>query len=168
MNKWQNTVLKVPSHCKEPVPIVCDAAMATEGVGDGRFVPVLIVDASKRSDIEELVKFHDHIPSGDVKCSWGSNSVLRMERKPRDLTRVALFLEFERPWNLYNFNQFLEWENNGVPADKQESYERNRNLFYVACSRPKKRLCLLFTQQLSASALQALENWFGQENILAV
>lgn len=72
-----------------------------------------------------------------------------------------------RGWNQYNFNQFLEWAGSTVPANKEESYERNRNLFYVACSRPKKRLCLLFTQELSATAIATLGKWFGSDTIQA-
>ena len=67
-----------------------------------------------------------------------------------------------RGWNLYNWNQFLENVNTGNVAEAQrDGFERNRNLFYVACSRPRKRLCLLFTQQLSANALLGLEKLFG-------
>ena len=72
-----------------------------------------------------------------------------------------------RGWNLYDFNKLLEWENQGIPAGKQDSYERYRNLFYVACSRPKKRLSLLFTQELSVSAVKTLADWFGEDNIHA-
>lgn len=72
-----------------------------------------------------------------------------------------------RGWNQYNFNQFLEWASEGIPANKKAAFERNRNLFYVACSRPKKRLCLLFTQKLSSTALQTLANWFGNDTIEA-
>jgi len=68
---------------------------------------------------------------------------------------------FGRGWNNYNWNQMLEWATNGIPNDKQETFERNRNLFYVACSRPRKRLTLLFTQELSATAIITLKNWFG-------
>lgn len=75
---------------------------------------------------------------------------------------------FGRGWNQYNFNQMLEWALNGIPADKQESYERNRNLFYVACSRPQKRLALLFTQQLSDAAIECLENWFERQSVSAL
>ena len=75
---------------------------------------------------------------------------------------------FGRGWNHYNFNQFLEWSEGTIPTNKQSSYERNRNLFYVVCSRPKKRLCLLFTQELSQSALITLRRWFGKENIHAL
>lgn len=68
---------------------------------------------------------------------------------------------FGRGWNNYNWNQMLEWATDGIPNDRQDSFERNRNLFYVACSRPKHRLALLFTQQLSDKAIITLKNWFG-------
>jgi DNA helicase-2/ATP-dependent DNA helicase PcrA len=73
---------------------------------------------------------------------------------------------FGRGWNLYNFAQFLEWAGAAkVPANKADAYERNRNLFYVACSRPKRRLALLFTQELTADALATLAKWFGNAAI---
>src|SRR3546814_3714825 len=56
-----------------------------------------------------------------------------------------------RGWNKYNFAQMLEWIDAGPPPDKLEFFENNRNLFYVACSRPKVRLALLFTQVLTAN-----------------
>lgn len=71
-----------------------------------------------------------------------------------------------RGWNKYNWSQFLGWVNEEIPADKKEAFERNRNLFYVSCSRPKKRLAVLFTQELSNSALATLNNWFLPENII--
>ena len=73
-----------------------------------------------------------------------------------------------RGWNKYNWNQFLSWETDGVPADKVDSFHRNRNLFYVSCSRPKKRLAILFTQKLSPSAMATLNKWFLPENIFPI
>lgn len=73
-----------------------------------------------------------------------------------------------RGWNQYNFNQMLEWAETGVPSDKQETFERNRNLFYVVCSRPKKRLALLFTQELSPDAMTTLAKWFGASVIYPI
>lgn len=71
-----------------------------------------------------------------------------------------------RGWNQYNFGEMLELAGaQAVPAAKQAAFERNRNLFYVACSRPKRRLALLFTQQLSATAMSTLEQWFGADVI---
>lgn len=67
-----------------------------------------------------------------------------------------------RGWNRYNFGQYLEWAGSGnIPADKNDAYERNRNLFYVSCSRPTTRLALLFTQKLSSASIQTLQSWFG-------
>lgn len=73
-----------------------------------------------------------------------------------------------RGWNKYNFGQMLEWIDAGPPADKIEFFENNRNLFYVACSRPKVRLALLFTQVLSPNAMTRLTAWFGADNIVAL
>lgn len=70
-----------------------------------------------------------------------------------------------RGWNKYNFAQTLEWLDAGPPADKQSFFENNRNLFYVACSRPKVRLAILFTQILSEAALAKVTQIFGAENI---
>jgi DNA helicase-2/ATP-dependent DNA helicase PcrA len=73
-----------------------------------------------------------------------------------------------RGWNLYNWNRFLELSQSEIPNNELNFYERNRNLFYVCCSRPKERLALLFTQKLSGKALLTLANWFGEENIHSV
>jgi len=73
---------------------------------------------------------------------------------------------FGRGWNQYNFGQFLEWASlRDIPADKIEAYQRNRNLFYVVCSRPKRRLALLFTQELTPRALETIALWFGNAAI---
>ncbi|TPP04954.1 UvrD-helicase domain-containing protein [Rhizobium glycinendophyticum] len=68
---------------------------------------------------------------------------------------------FGRGWSDYDFNAFLEMV--GDPhriAQERDRYERYRNLFYVAVSRPKRRLALLFTQRLTPSAMTTLTNWF--------
>jgi DNA helicase-2/ATP-dependent DNA helicase PcrA len=72
-----------------------------------------------------------------------------------------------RGWNQYNFNLFLEWAGkaDNIPENRRDTYERNRNLFYVTCSRPRRRLALLFTQKLTTGALETLSNWFGAETI---
>lgn len=73
-----------------------------------------------------------------------------------------------RGWNIYNFAQMLERLNPGPPADKVESFESNRNLFYVACSRPKRRLAVLFTQVLNAAAMAEVTQLFGATNVVAL
>lgn len=71
-----------------------------------------------------------------------------------------------RGWNLYNFNEMLELAAaTTIPIARQAAFERNRNLFYVACSRPKRRLAVLFTQLMSPVAITTLEQWFGADRI---
>jgi DNA helicase II / ATP-dependent DNA helicase PcrA len=65
-----------------------------------------------------------------------------------------------RGWNQYNFGEMLGWLHGAVPPDKLDRFERARNLFYVCCSRPQKRLALLFTQELSGEALCTLDAVF--------
>jgi DNA helicase-2/ATP-dependent DNA helicase PcrA len=73
-----------------------------------------------------------------------------------------------RGWNQYDFAQMLEMYGREIPPTKQESFERNRNLFYVACSRARRRLALLFTQKLPPGAIATLEGWFGGAAIHAM
>lgn len=75
-----------------------------------------------------------------------------------------------RGWNQYNFGEMLELAGDvtRIPTAKEAAFERNRNLFYVACSRPKKRLAILFTQELSTAAIQTASNWFGNEMIESI
>ena len=46
------------------------------------------------------------------------------------------------------------------------SFERNRNLFYVCCSRPKKNLILFITIPLEGEFKRYLEYLVGAENII--
>lgn len=73
-----------------------------------------------------------------------------------------------RGWNQYNWDDFLKLDPGSIPNVREEFYERNRNLFYVICSRPKQRLALIFTQKLSADSMSRLSDWFGEEAIHAL
>ncbi|MBN1461672.1 MAG: hypothetical protein JXA57_19240 [Armatimonadetes bacterium] len=71
------------------VPIVADAAVATRGVGDGRFIPLLILDTTSRPDLQELIRVHGHLGPGDVNSLWA--------RPPRTQRTLRLILSFRRP-----------------------------------------------------------------------
>lgn len=62
----------------------------------------------------------------------------------------------------------IEWHAGGLPNGKSDTFGRNRNLFYVACSHPKKRLALLFTQKLSPAAVDMLEAWVGKNAVISL
>lgn len=75
-----------------------------------------------------------------------------------------------RGWNRYDFDQLLQWmaKPGSVTPDRLSAFERNRNLFYVCCSRPTTNLALLFTQQLSSPSLSLLTAWFGHHQVIDV
>jgi len=54
---------------------------------------------------------------------------------------------------------------NGYASDKEASYVRNRNLFYVCCSRPRKRLVLFVTIPVEGDFMAYLQKVFGVKNV---
>lgn len=69
---------------------------------------------------------------------------------------------FGRGWNDYDFNLYLKMAGNpGLIGTRMAAYERYRNLFYVAVSRPKRRLALAFTHLLEPGAMATLSGWFA-------
>ena len=71
-------------------------------------------------------------------------------------------------WNQYQFETYAPMITGhaSIPKGKEASYERNRNLFYVCCSRPKKRLFFFVTVPIDSSFRTFLVKLAGKENIL--
>lgn len=68
-------------------------------------------------------------------------------------------------WNQYQFETYAPMIKNGVPPDKEASYLRNRNLFYVCCSRPKKRLYFFISVPIDDTFRNFLKRLVGEKNI---
>lgn len=70
-------------------------------------------------------------------------------------------------WNQYQFETYAPMMNGtvSIPKGKEASFERNRNLFYVCCSRPKRRLIIFVTVPLDSSFRNFLETLVGTDNI---
>ncbi len=70
-------------------------------------------------------------------------------------------------WNQYQFETYAPMITHKVPipAGRESAFERNRNLFYVCCSRAKKRLVLFVTPQLDSTFQSFLSDLVGKENI---
>lgn len=89
--KWNKIALPLRHDAEgEPVPIVSDAAIATRGYGDGRLIPLLILDTSTRPDIDELLRAHQTLGPGDATSGWGVRS--RFQRRS-----IRLFIRFTIP-----------------------------------------------------------------------
>lgn len=70
-------------------------------------------------------------------------------------------------WNQYQFEIYAPMMTGRatISSDKQASFERNRNLFYVCCSRPKKRLIIFITVPIKATFRDFLLDLVGEDNI---
>ena len=70
-------------------------------------------------------------------------------------------------WNQYQFETYAPMITGHapIPKGKQASYERNRNLFYVCCSRPKKRLIFFVTVPIDSIFKSFLVELVGEQNI---
>lgn len=52
------------------VKIVGDGLLSAPIIGEGRFIPAMILQTTHRPDIDELLRVHEHTPPGDVLTQW--------------------------------------------------------------------------------------------------
>ncbi|MFD7113255.1 UvrD-helicase domain-containing protein [Streptomyces microflavus] len=73
-------------------------------------------------------------------------------------------------WTQYNFTEMLAnfQSRHELNERDRKRFETSRNLFYVACSRARFDLTLLFTTELPQIALETLQDWVGHSNVVAV
>ena len=87
----------------KPVPIVSDAAVATALWGEGRTIPLLILDTSSRPDVDALVQAHLELGiPGDARSDWslGSrkrNPVPQLILRFTKPSECLLLIEFDMP-----------------------------------------------------------------------
>lgn len=73
-----------------------------------------------------------------------------------------------RGWNQYKFETYAPMitGHSSIPIGQEAAYERNRNLFYVCCSRPKKRLFFFVTVPIERAFRECLITLVGKDKIL--
>lgn len=71
------------------LPIHSDGGIGHPDVGDGRIIPVVIIDCKDDRNVYELILHHEHTPPGDVRVTW--------IRDLLDSKHIYLKLEFELP-----------------------------------------------------------------------
>jgi hypothetical protein len=99
------TIVAQPHEVKA-VRIVGDAGIAHPDVAEGRMIPVVIVDTSDRPDIDEMIKVHEHLKTGDLIANWSQ----RMGHP----NEVELALTFVRPVEIKVFIEFDLTRNHGM------------------------------------------------------
>lgn len=70
-----------------------------------------------------------------------------------------------RGWNNYRFDKCIYKNQALLNGREYDEYIRNRNLFYVCCSRPKKRLVMFVTVPVEGEFEIYLKKIFGASNI---
>lgn len=53
------------------IPLIRDGAIANPDIGDGKLIPILILDCSNHPGFLNLVLVHQETPPGDVISRWG-------------------------------------------------------------------------------------------------
>jgi hypothetical protein len=103
----ENRLIQFKSEAEStPIKIVADAAIAVGAVGEGRLLPLLVLDTSQRPDIDALVTMHPPWVPGEVESSW-----IRM---PGGRSRVGLLLSFSRPAELNVVIEFVVRTHGGL------------------------------------------------------
>lgn len=70
-------------------------------------------------------------------------------------------------WNQYQFETYAPMitGHSSIPKGKEASFERNRNLFYVCCSRPRKRLFFFVTVPVEPVFRAFLTTLVGEDKV---
>ncbi|HFK2923599.1 hypothetical protein ACSZN3_05675 [Aeromonas hydrophila] len=53
------------------IPIISDGAIARRDLGEGKIIPVLVLDCTNHPDFLNLIYIHKTTPPGDVVSRWG-------------------------------------------------------------------------------------------------
>ncbi len=93
----------------EIVEIVGDGLIGTASVGDGRMLPVLIIDTSSRSDLEEYFRIHAGCVAGDARVQWAHIP---------DQDTAILMLSIERPLVMKIYIAFRLTKRHGILVEQ--------------------------------------------------
>ena len=86
--------------------------------------------------------------------------------KGAEFDDVIVVLDDQRArWTQYSFDKYLSMED---LKDKAERWKRTRNLFYVCCSRPKKRLAIVDLGGRGDTKLETVRTMFGADNVVTI
>lgn len=69
-----------------------------------------------------------------------------------------------RGWTHYQFEKYMPMILDQIPEDQVASFIRNRNLFYVCCSRPRKRLIIFVSIYVDTKFEKFLKYLVGEKN----
>lgn len=62
---------------RAPIPIITDGLQTTRHIGEGRWIPIVVVDPSDRPDVSELFARYPREPQGEVETRWATPKKFR-------------------------------------------------------------------------------------------
>lgn len=71
--------------------IVSDGGLSSPFIGEGRFLPALIIDVEDNVEVTELIKLHNGIPPGDTELQWALPDTFFSPKS------ISLNLKFTKP-----------------------------------------------------------------------
>lgn len=74
--------------------IIADGGMSASTIGEGRFIPALIIDNNNDKDVSELIQLHKGMPPGDTQLQW---SLPKTFFAPKS---IFLNIEFIKPMKI--------------------------------------------------------------------
>jgi hypothetical protein len=82
-----------PFRQKRLISAVAQAAIANEAIGDGRLLPLVILDTTNFPDLVDLFTAHETSPPGDADTTWVTLDDF--------IDHVGLVIQFKRPFETY-------------------------------------------------------------------
>lgn len=110
IHRFKRSIISLRTHESAPLRIVGDGLIGTQGVGDGRMIPVLILDTAERPDVPQYLALHAHSGAGDVRVQWG--------QLPQFADTIILILTVLRPAELTILIAFELPKKHGVLVDQ--------------------------------------------------
>jgi DNA helicase-2/ATP-dependent DNA helicase PcrA len=134
-------------------------------------------DAERPADAADPRKLVEHrnlrnVPYSEIRALTNyltEQSVFSTKHSVKGAEFDNVLVVVGRGWSKYDFGKMLATEPSvDMNPKDRASFERARNLFYVACSRAKRNLVLLFVQSLDTSAEKRLLEFVGRDGIREV
>lgn len=122
-------------------------------------------NSDERIDIKKLYEI-DYLEVIKALDFFNENSIYATNHGVKGTEYDNVLMVMGRGWNDYRFENILHRKNEDLDEKELKAYIRNRNLFYVGCSRAKKRLALLITIPVQQDFIKYLQQIFGEGNIV--
>ncbi|WP_316674830.1 hypothetical protein [uncultured Tolumonas sp.] len=78
--------------------VISDAGIANPHVGDGRLIPIAVLDCSSLPELSTFIELHKHTPPGDVVSTWAIPRITKQF--------MYLFLNFTKPSQIKTVIEF--------------------------------------------------------------